>query len=220
VIGCISPQWRGIDDMKHSGNSMVLVGAMLLATACGDKQGDNTMAGDSATMAAGNSAAATPSAAPAPAAPAALTDPNIAYVISMANKGEIERGDIASTKGTSAEVRNYGKMITGEHKALETQVQALAKKLNVTPAMPAGDQSEMMARQQMDTFNSTAKGAAWDKAYIDYEVTYHQGLMETAKAAIAAAQNAELKSLLESAAPVVQKHIDMAQAIQKKMGGM
>ena len=165
-------------------------------------------------------AGATTAATPAPAAAPALTDANIVYIVSMANKGEIERGNIADSKGTSADVRNYGKMIVGEHTALETQAQALATKLGVTPMAPAGDQSEAMAKQQMDVFNSTAKGAEWDKAYVDYELTYHQGLMETAKAAIAAAQNAELRALLESAAPVVQKHIDMAQAMKAKMAGM
>ena len=202
--------------MKLARNSVVLMGAMLLATACGDKTDENAMS-DSAALAAGSSAAAMP--APEPA-PAALTDANIVYIVSMANKGEIERGNIASTKGTSTEVQNYGKMIAGEHTALENEAQALATKLGVTPMAPAGDQSEAMSKQQMDTFNSTPKGAAWDKAYVDYELTYHQGLMETAKAAIAAAQNPELKALLEKAAPIVQKHIDMAQAMQQKMATM
>jgi len=200
--------------MKLSGNSVVLMGAMLLATACGDKKDENAMA-DSAGMAMGSSTAAAPSTEPAAAG--GLTDANIVWIVSMANKGEIERGNIAETKGTNAEVKNYGKMVVGEHTALETEAQALAAKLGVSPMMPAGDQTEMMAKQQMDTFNSTAKGAAWDKAYVDYEVTYHQGLLETAKTAIGAAQNAELKALLEKAAPVVQKHIDMAVAMQKKM---
>ena len=199
--------------MKLARNSVALMGAMLLATACGEKADENAMT-DSAALAAGSSAAAMP--APAPA----LTDANIVYIVSMANKGEIERGNIADTKGTNAEVKSYGKMIVGEHTALETEAQALATRLGVTPMAPASDQSEAMARQQMDIFNSTEKGAAWDKTYVDYELTYHQGLMETVRTAIAAAQNAELKALLEKAAPIVQKHIDMAQALQQKMATM
>lgn len=205
--------------MNWTGRAALMLSAVALATACGDKKDENAM-GDSSAMAAGATTAAADPTMSATATPAGLTDPNIVYVVSMANKGEIERGTIASTKGTSADVRNYGKMIKGEHEALEAEAQALATKLGVTPAMPAGDQSEMMAKQQMDTFNSTAKGAAWDKAYIDYEVTYHQQLMETAKSAIAATQNAELKALLEKAAPIVQKHIDEAMALQKKMTAM
>lgn len=198
--------------MNRTARAALALGAMAFATACGNK--DEAATGDSTAMAMGATTAAEPSMAPAPGG---MTDANIVWVVSMANKGEIERGTIGSTKGTNAAVKNYGKMVAGEHAALETEAQALATKLGVTPMMPAGDMTEMNAKQQMDTFNSTAKGAGWDKAYIDYEVTYHQGLMETAKAAIAAAQNAELRGLLEKAAPVVQKHIDEALALQKKM---
>ena len=202
--------------MKLTGSAAIALGAMVFVTACEGKKADNAMA-DSTAMAMGSSTAATPSMEPAASG---LTDPNIVYIVSMANQGEIERGNIAGTKGTSAGVKSYGKMVAGEHKALEAEAQALAKKLGVTPMAPAGDQSEMMAKQQMEMFNSTAKGAAWDKAYVDYELTYHQQLMETAKKAIAAAQNQELKDLLGRAAPIVQKHIDGAMDLQKKMSAM
>ncbi len=201
--------------MIWTARAAIALSALALVTACGDKK-DETAAADSTAMAMGATTAAAEPSMAAPA-PGGLTDANIVYVVSMANKGEIERGNIASTKGTDAAVKNYGKMIVGEHTALETEAQALAAKLGVTPAAPTGDMSEMNAKQQMDTFNSTAKGAGWDKAYVDYEVTYHQQLMETAKSAIAATQNAELKALLEKAAPIVQKHIDEAMAMQKKM---
>lgn len=202
--------------MIRTARVAIALGTLALVTACGDKKDENAMADSTAMAMGGTTAAAEPSMGAAPAA-GGLTDPNIVWVVSMANKGEIERGTIASTKGTDAAVKNYGKMIAGEHKALEAEAQALATKLGVTPMMPAGDMTEMSAKQQMDTFNSTAKGAGWDKAYVDYEVTYHQQLMETAKSAIAATQNAELKALLEKAAPIVQKHIDEAMALQKKM---
>lgn len=204
--------------MIRTARIATVLGAIALVTACGDKKDENAMSDSTAMAMGGTTSAAEPSmgATPAPAA-GGLTDANIVYVVSMANKGEIERGTIASTKGTDAAVKNYGKMIAGEHKALEAEAQALATKLGVSPAAPSGDQSEAMSKQQMDLFNSTAKGAGWDKAYVDYEVTYHQQLMETAKSAIAATQNAELKALLEKAAPIVQKHIDEAMALQKKM---
>ena len=200
--------------MIRTARAVIALGTLALVTACGEKKDENAM-GDSTAMAmGGTTAAAEPAMAPASGG---MTDANIVWVVSTANKGEIERGNIASTKGTNAAVKTYGKMIVGEHTALETEAQALAAKLGVTPMMPSGDMTEMNAKQQMDTFNSTAKGAGWDKAYIDYELTYHQQLMETAKAAIAATQNGELKALLEKAAPIVQKHIDEAMALQKKM---
>src|SRR5437868_7808750 len=61
------------------------------------------------------------------------------------------------------------------------------------------------------------KGAAWDKAYIDHEVTYHQAVLQTAQTAQGAAQNAELKDLITKAIPNIQAHLTKAQDIQTKL---
>jgi predicted outer membrane protein len=54
-------------------------------------------------------------------------------------------------------------------------------------------------------------------SYIDNEVTYHKAVLETATNAMNAAQNAELKNLIQKAAPAIQAHLDMAQSIQGKL---
>jgi putative membrane protein len=168
--------------------------------------------------------AATPGVTPAtpPAdttkAPPGLTDPNIVAILDQANAADSARGKLAETKATEADVKSFGKLMVGEHHALREQGQALAKKLNVTPQPPANDQSEQQAKQEMDSLNAMPKGKAWDKAYIDYEVNYHQNVLQTANTALGAAQNAELKALIQKAAPVIQHHLDRAKEIQKKLG--
>jgi putative membrane protein len=148
----------------------------------------------------------------------ALTDANIAWILDQANAADSARGALAETKGTSADVKSFGRLMVGEHHALRAEGQALVKKLGVTPTAPAGDQSEAQAKAEMDSLNAMPKGAAWDKAYIDYEVTYHKAVLETAKKALGAAQNEQLKALITKAAPVIQHHLDRAEAIQKKQG--
>ena len=111
-------------------------------------------------------------------------------------------------------------MMMGEHHGLRVAGLDLATKLAVTPMAPAGDQSEAMAAQEMSLLESTAKGAAWDKAYIDYEVTYHQAVLETATKALGLAQNQELNDLISTAPPVLQRHLDRALELQKNMSGM
>jgi len=163
-------------------------------------------------------AAVTPPPAETTAAATTLSDPNIVFVLHAANAADSARGKLAETKGTSPEVKSYGKLMVGEHHTLNEQGDALAKKLNVTPVAPANDQSEAQARMEMDSLTALANGAAWDKAYIAYEVGYHQALKDIATKALAQAQNAELKALITKAAPVIQHHLDRAQAIQTKMG--
>ena len=88
--------------------------------------------------------------APAPAAPAALSDPNIVYILDNANMLDSAAGSIAATKGTAADVRDFGKRMMRDHHALRKQGQDLAKKLNVTPEAPANDDS----KAQYDKFGA------------------------------------------------------------------
>jgi putative membrane protein len=150
-------------------------------------------------------------------APGALSDANIVYILDAANRVDSAGGSIAATKGTNSEVREYGQMMARDHHQLRQQGQDLAKRLNVTPAPPAGDTAQAHFDKTMAMLNGAAKGRDFDKAYIDHEVGYHKVVLETATAAMSAAQNAELKNLIQKAAPVIQAHLDRAQAIQGRL---
>lgn len=148
----------------------------------------------------------------------ALTDANIVYVLDQANAADSARGTLAARKGSATAVKQFGRLMAGEHHALRLQGQQLARKLGVTPQAPAGDQSKAAARQEMTHLRAIARGKAWDRAYIDYEVTYHEQVLQTATAALAAAQNAQLKDLIRKAAPILQHHLDRARQIQQQLG--
>ena len=191
----------------------VLCGAAAFVAACSKGEDKAEAAKDSA--AAAPAVAATPAAAPA-AAPA-LTDPNIVAILDGANMADSSAGSVGAMKGTSADVRSFAKDMMRDHHALRVAGQDLAKKLNVTPEMPAGDNSAAAATAWHDSLGTMVKGPAFDKAYIDHEVTYHQAVLATAQAALGAAQNAELKALITKAAPNIEAHLKHAQAIQSKM---
>jgi putative membrane protein len=63
------------------------------------------------------------------------------------------------------------------------------------------------------------KGAAFDKAYVDHEVVYHQQVIDAIdKTLIPSAQNAELKALLVKVRPAFIAHLDHAKHLQASMG--
>lgn len=146
-----------------------------------------------------------------------LSDANIVYILDAANRVDSAAGSIAATKGTNSEVREYGTAMARDHHQLRQQGQDLATKLSVTPAAPPGDTAQAHFDKTMAMLNGAAKGRDFDKAYMDHEVAYHKVVLETATAAMAAAQNAELKNLIQKAAPVIQGHLDRAQAVQAKL---
>jgi len=190
---------------------IALVGASVLWAACAKNEAKN----DSA--AAADSAAKAAAAAPAPAPAPTLTDANIVALIDEANAADSAQGNVASTKGTSAQVKDFGRQMMRDHHTLRKAGQDMAKKQNITPAPPANDSLPAGAQKMHDSLNAMPKGAAWDKAYIDNEVAVHQmvlGLLQTAQGA---AQDTALKALITVATPNIQAHLAKAQDIQGKL---
>jgi putative membrane protein len=94
-----------------------------------------------------------------------------------------------------------------DHQAVNDQALALVKKLNVTPEDNATSKALVKAADDERAKLDKLDGAAFDKAYVDNEVAYHKqvdGALETLL--IPSAQNAELKSLLETGLKIFQGH--------------
>jgi len=187
--------------------------AVLALTACSKKESASTdTTAASSTVSADTSAMS----ASAPAA-GTWTDANIVALLDEANVGDSTAGAVAATKGTAAAVRDFAKRMMRDHHQLRVQGQALAKKLNVTPLAPSDDPVTPAGQKEMDTLNSTAKGKDFDRAYIDAEVDIHKAVLDLATKAASQTQTAELKNLIQKAAPVIRGHLDKAESIQKTL---
>jgi putative membrane protein len=188
-----------------------LIVAGLAAVACSKKESYGT------DTTAASSTVSTDTSAMAPATSGNWTDENIFALLDEANMADSAAGAIAATKGTASAVRDFGKRMMRDHHTLRAQGEALAKKLKITPAPPSDDPVMPAGQKHMDILNSTAKGKDFDKAYIDGEVDIHKAVLDVATKAAGQTQNAQLKNLIQKAAPAIQAHLDMAEAIQKSL---
>ncbi len=166
------------------------------------------------------SAAATPIPDTTAAPTAVLTDVNIVALLDEANAGDSAMGKLASTKGTSAAVKEFGRDMARDHHKLREAGQAVAKKENLAPQAPSNDTLATASAKMQDNLTSMAKGKDWDKAYIDNEVAVHQSVLNLLQTASTAAQDTSLKALITKAQPTIQAHLEKAQSIQSKLAGM
>ena len=146
-------------------------------------------------------------------------DAQIAHIVVTADQVDIDAGKLAESKGTSKDVKDFGKMMVTDHAGVNKQAQALATKLNVKPEDNPTSQS---LKQGGDATLKTLKslnGKEFDKAYIDYEVAYHQSVLDAMdKTLIPSAQNPELKALLVKTRPAFVAHLEHAKSVQSKLG--
>ena len=201
---------------RYTDLSLLLIACVALG-ACKGKE--NASATDT------TSAAATPAptdtgagaAAAAPASPATLSDANIVALLDEVNMADSMLGAAALPKATNSQVKSFAKLMMGEHHALRLQGQQLAKKQNITPQAPTDDPFKSAVDNEQTALSSAAKGHAFDSTYIANEVGIHQAVINWAGTAESQAQNQALKDLIKAAGPVLQKHLDRAQQIQKTL---
>ena len=193
---------------------LVAVGALAACNSSNRKAGSEQSQAASADSSADTAAK---SSTPAPAPQGGLTDANIVALLDAANKADSSAGALAAKKATNGEVKAFARLMMSEHHALRAAGQALAKQLGVEPKAPERDPLAPYVANEMKTLQSTAKGAEFDRVYIDNEVSVHQAVLDFANQARVSTQTPQLKELIEKAVPVIRKHLDQATELQKKL---
>ena len=149
---------------------------------------------------------------------AAVTDPQIAAIVVAANQVDIDAGQYALGKTTNPAVKDFAQKMVNDHTAVNKSAVDLVTKLKVTPE--DNDTSRSLkagGEKNLENLRSLS-GAAFDKAYVDHEVAYHEQVIDAIdKVLIPDAQNAELKSLLVSVRPAFLEHLKHAKHLQASL---
>ena len=164
-------------------------------------------------------AAALLAAASLPVLAAGPTDPQIAAIVVAANQVDIDAGKLAEKRSHDAEVKKFAKLMVTDHTAVNKQASALVHKLKVKPEPNDTSASLKKGGDENMAHLKTLKGAAFDKAYVDHEVAYHQAVLDALdKTLIPSADNAELKALMVKVRPAFVAHLEHAQHLQAQLG--
>lgn len=149
---------------------------------------------------------------------AALDDPTIVAIFDAANTWDIETGQLALKKSHNAAVRKFAMMMVHDHRVVRAQGRTLARRLHVTPTPPGKDFALYIDHVAAMKALRNAKGAAFDKAYIDHEVSYHAAVIDAVSTQLLpATKNAELRALEERVAPNFQAHLVAGKNVQAKL---
>lgn len=158
-----------------------------------------------------------PPGAPTHAAPvAALDDATIIAIFDAANTWDIETSQLAVRKSRNKDIRTFAETMIHDHSAVRKLGRDLAAKLKVTPTPPGKDFALAIDHADAMRTLEQASGAAFDKAYIDHEVSYHQAVIDAVtQQLLPATKNAELRDLENKVAPNFVAHLAMGKKIQQ-----
>jgi putative membrane protein len=160
--------------------------------------------------------AACASSAPQPEAIKASgpSDAEIAAIVVAANAVDADIGDLAATRASSESVRQFGKTMSTDHRAVNQAAGELVARLKVTPAENAISRKLQADGSAVRAELSKKSGAEFDRAYITHEVEYHKAVISAVDhVLIPNADNAELKQTIVSVRPALVAHLEHAQKL-------
>lgn len=144
-----------------------------------------------------------------------INDAQIASIVVTANQVDIDAGKLAQRAASHADVKAFARTMVDAHTGVNKSATDLAARLKVTPEDNPTSQSLKSGGEQNVAALKGLKGKAFDKAYIDHEVVYHQQVLDAVdKTLIPSAQNAELKALLVKVRPAFVAHLEHAKHLQ------
>jgi putative membrane protein len=135
------------------------------------------------------------------------TDAQIAHIAYTAGAIDVAAGKQAIAKSKNKEVLSFAQEMVRDHTAVNDQALALVKKLGVKPEDNPTSQSLSKDAAAKLAELGKLKGAAFDKAYVANEIAFHKTVNGALSGTlIPDAQNAELKSLLETGLKLFTEH--------------
>ena len=148
-----------------------------------------------------------------------VNDAQIASIVVTANQVDIDAGKLAKSRSTNKEVKAFAELMITDHTGVNKSATDLVTKLKVTPQDNPTSQSLKAGGDKNLAHLKTLKGAAFDKAYVDHEVAYHQQVIDALdKTLIPGATNDELKALLIKVRPAFVAHLEHAKHLQSSTG--
>jgi putative membrane protein len=124
----------------------------------------------------------------------------------------------ALDKSHNKGVKAFAETMVRDHEAVNKQALALLDKLKVKPEDNDTSKSLANAASKKHEELYQLDGTAFDKAYAANEVTYHQTVNAALeKTLIPSAQNAELKSLLQTGLKLFKEHEKHAEKLVSEL---
>jgi putative membrane protein len=153
---------------------------------------------------------------------ARVSDADVRMLMSLINTSEIGAGRIAAQKAIVNEVRAFARDMIADHTAMQQAVGAdtVAGAGTTAAGRARADTLRRVSTRQSDSLSALPRGAAFDRAYIDQQLSAHSMALDSLVRWGARSSSPSVKALVDSAVPKVQAHLDRARVVQASLGGV
>jgi putative membrane protein len=141
-------------------------------------------------------------------------DQKFAADAAMDSMAEIELGQLALDKGENPKVRQFANRMIQDHSRASMQLANIAKSANVVLPSEAGEKLQTPMNKL-----SRLSGRDFDRAYAEEMVQDHERAVNLFQKYQQESSNKELGAFAKQTLPVLEEHLQMAQTLEKSLGG-
>jgi putative membrane protein len=152
-----------------------------------------------------------------PEVAAALSPVDFNFV-GQANLGapfQVDSGRLAETKGTTAAIRSYARLMVTSHIPVVNALNVILEKQGITPSstLLQGAYHAMIFTLEAD------HGVAFDRNYLKGQVEYQKGNAALFEQEIQNGTNSDLKEFARQTLPKIVDHLQRAEKLAAAIGG-
>jgi len=139
-----------------------------------------------------------------------LSDKEFVLKASQGGMTEVELGRLASDKGGTSQVKDFGSRMVKDHSQANDELKGLADKKGIA----VDSKLDSRNQSQVDKL-SKLSGPAFDKAYVTSQVRAHESTVKLFKEEAKSGQDPDLKSFASRTLPTLENHCSSIMDIQK-----
>jgi putative membrane protein len=126
---------------------------------------------------------------------------------------EVELGKLAQDKGSSEQVKSFGKRMVDDHGKANDELQTLAKNKNIT--LPNDlDAKDKALKDRL----SKLSGAQFDRAYMSAMLRDHRKDISEFRTESNSGHDPDVKAFAAKTLPTLEDHLKLAQQTEKAVG--
>jgi putative membrane protein len=133
------------------------------------------------------------------------------FLVEAASGGmmEVQLGQLAATNASSAQVKEFGKMMADDHSKANDELTTIARLKNIAiPSVPGDKHQEHINKMK------EKRGEEFDKDYMDLMVEDHEEDIRKFERAAEKATDPDVKAFASKTVPVLRKHLEHAKSVK------
>lgn len=140
------------------------------------------------------------------------TDQQFVMSAGMANRAEINAGQLAATRGSNAAVRTYGQMMVTEHTQAQNDLRSVSNDEGITMSDTVDATHQALMARLM-----TLNGYQFDTAYMNSQIRDHQNTIQLFQSVMNSGENDRVRTYANTYLPKIQMHYATADSIRQRL---